>query len=240
MSFDYKSIKYDLDVTHKSFFNSIADVGEKLINVDNVIEKIKEYQKTITYTNENLKRNDYNFTHSDRNKETSIERFISAYDKNYSHQYPFEGKEQIDLIRKNAENIEEIIELKHEDGGDSPLYALIEIVKNYYLLKSKYNHNVKELTILAPKEYFDTYFKKNYVKDKEKLKKEFFKIVKNFENKLKEEFNSDIKINLKTLNFTSKDIFEFRDKNQDKSIKELAKEFFDKRGGLNDNIKIYN
>jgi len=60
MSFDYTSIKYDLDVTHKSFFNSIADVGEKLINVDNVIEKIKEYQQTITYTNENLDRDNTN------------------------------------------------------------------------------------------------------------------------------------------------------------------------------------
>jgi len=239
MSFDYTSIKYDLDVTHKSFFNSIADVGEKLINVDNVIEKIKEYQQTITYTNENLDRDDYNFTHSDRNKETSIERFISAFKTEYSHQYPFEGKEQIDLIVKDENNnIKEIIELKHEDGGDSPLYALIEIVKNYYLLKNKYNHNIEELTILAPKEYFYKYFEKNYVQDKEKLKKEFFKIVKNFENKLKKEFNSDIKINLKNLNFTSKDIFEFRDKNQDKTIEELAQEFFDKRGGLK--IETYN
>ena len=246
MSFDYTSIKYDLDVTHKSFFNSIADVGEKLINVDNVIEKIKDYVESFSISdmnNTNKYRKNLHFTLSgNSNRENIIERFIIANtyykEKNnemYYNQYSVADGGHIDLIKTNTENkIIEIIELKEEQNQkNSPLYALIEVIKNYFLLKKELDYNIEEITILAPKEYFDTYFEKNYVQDKNKLKKNFFKIIKNFENFL------NVKINLKALNFSANDIINFINSKNFKNIelnreqvKILAQEFFNKIGGL--------
>ena len=105
------------------------------------------------------------------------------------------GKENIDLIEIQDNKII-MYELKAENGKDSPIFALIEILKNYELFKKakkldeKLRNKEIELVILAPKEYYDTYF------SNEKVKEKFNELLHLF----------DEKISLKTINFNSDDV----------------------------------
>ena len=123
----------------------------------------------------NRLRTKYDFTITKATKESTeniLERAITAANniesKTFYNQYPFSKGEHIDLVRK-TENSTEIIELKQwNNDKDSPLYALIEILKYYYLLADPKHtmykpktfltqKEITDLTILAPQEYFDIF-----------------------------------------------------------------------------------
>ena len=117
----------------------------------------------------------YNFTVTKGTKESTeniLERAIAAVNnlegKTFFNQYPFNKGEHIDLVRK-SQNMTEIIELKQwNNDKDSPLYALIEILKYYHLLADKKHtqfaaktflpqKEITDLTVLAPTQYFDNF-----------------------------------------------------------------------------------
>lgn len=74
-------------------------------------------------------------------------------------------KEAVD-IRINENNKIKYVELKvlnDEEKADNPFVAIIENIKNYYLSMEK--DNISELIILAPDDYWESYYKD----EKEKL-----------------------------------------------------------------------
>ena len=180
----------------------------------------------------NRLRTEYNFTITKQTKESTeniLERAITAANnidaKTFYNQYPFSKGEHIDLVRK-TQNSTEIIELKQwNNDKDSPLYALIEILKYYHLLADKKHteHNPKtfltqkeitDLTILAPQEYFC-----------------FFPIIgqlKILSTKLSEMLtiknNMPVNIHFKSFDFNEKDFNSLKDSLKDKNgntVKEL-------------------
>lgn len=97
-------------------------------------------------------------------KEEALERLLLCVHSNLKNQFSVGGgKESIDMIKIDSKhNILSIIELKHDAGGGTPLYAIIELLKNYELLKKQnLDKSLKTLELLAPKSYFD-YFKKSF------------------------------------------------------------------------------
>lgn len=148
-----------------------------------------------------------------RNEE-AIERVLATKFDELKNQFKLgRSKENIDLVRVNDKVIEEIIELKAENGGDSPLYALAEVLKNFFILKNnlKESSDIKlsptpTLTILAPETYYD-----NYLKSKEK----FQELVKQMQE---HEALSGIKICIKTVSIDSKAILEVLMQNKDHLI----------------------
>ena len=66
------------------------------------------------------------------------------------------SKEDIDLVLHNGAEIETVIELKY--GSNTPMFAVLEVIKNYFILKKGELHGeVKELTILAPKFFYNKF-----------------------------------------------------------------------------------
>lgn len=116
----------------------------------------------------------------EQNREVYVERYIAKHDINMCNQWCVgaNSKESIDLVYKNGDSYT-LIELKvsgYEGKGTyTPPFALIEVIKNYYLAK-KFNKNikVKELAILSTKNFYAKFAKdKNsinkFLSDKEKL-----------------------------------------------------------------------
>lgn len=66
------------------------------------------------------------------------------------------GKELVDLVEyeKETNRIISLIELKAWNKKDNPLYAIIELLKNYFICDDKTQKYIKNLTLLAPKEYY--------------------------------------------------------------------------------------
>lgn len=93
-------------------------------------------------------------------KEEALERILTVHHADLRNQYAIGGgKESVDLIRVTRENeITEIFELKHDCGNDTPLYATIELIKNYFLLvmNEKWQH-LQQLVILANIAYYEKY-----------------------------------------------------------------------------------
>lgn len=123
-------------------------------------------------------------------------------------------REAIDLVAKAT-----IYELKPWESPNNPLYACIELLKNYYLCDDDLRHTIENLVILAPKEYFEknkTNFDKFIsIKNKlnEELKKKNVKIVLKSIDIEQEEINSIIKkIGKKLADWekASKDKYEYR------------------------------
>ncbi|MFA6434828.1 MAG: hypothetical protein WCW52_09045 [Elusimicrobiales bacterium] len=94
--------------------------------------------------------------------EEALERLILQANRECSNQHNLKQakKENIDLVHKHGNKIE-LIELKPWECCNSPLYGLIEIVKNEFF----YKHPGKEisLTFLAPKAYYINFSKKKEV-----------------------------------------------------------------------------
>ena len=65
-------------------------------------------------------------------------------------------KEYVDLVEydRKTNNIISLIELKASNGNDSPLKAIIELLKNYFLCDFYNRQHIKNLILLAPKDYY--------------------------------------------------------------------------------------
>lgn len=175
----------------------------------------------------------YNFTITNKKTKESTENILeraitlannSEEKDSFYNQYPFDLGQHIDLVYNKTE----IIELKQWDNKkDSPLFALIEILKYYSLLKNPKHiefrkeknclkqEQIKTLTILAPLEYYE-----NFRISKDLISKDLKILVKQIE-KIKK-----IKINFECLDL-DKDIFikikkSLEDKNGQK-IEDLLK-----------------
>ncbi len=90
-------------------------------------------------------------------EEEALERLICLFNENLFNQEPLnentEGKELADIVEKHCGKITTLIELKSwNNTQDSPLYAIIELLKNYYLYEDRIN--IRQLVLLAPTEYF--------------------------------------------------------------------------------------
>ena len=100
-------------------------------------------------------------------QEEALERLICLFNKSKSNnkwgnqadiQEDNSGKELVDLEECDSNNnYKSFIELKAwNNKKDTPLYAVIELLKNYYLC-DKGKEFIEELILLAPAEYYDYY-----------------------------------------------------------------------------------
>ena len=187
--------------TQKTFLNNLykMDLQKLKQKIDNLGNCFKQYE---TKEIELRKTREFSIVRKEKQnfsiwrKEEAIERVIVCDDKNefYNQITLTNGKENVDLIEIQDNKII-MYELKAENGKDSPIFALIEILKNYeFFKKAKKNEKLKnkeiELVILAPKEYYDTYF------SNEKVREKFNELLHLF----------DEKISLKTINFDSNNV----------------------------------
>lgn len=103
--------------------------------------------------------------------EEALERFITASNpdtssRRYCNQFPIRGgKESCDIAILNDDTNHEFVELKAWRSDDSPLYAIVESLKNFYLyskirdygimhhMEFKY-FNKANLIVLAPRYYY--------------------------------------------------------------------------------------
>lgn len=101
-------------------------------------------------------------------KEEALERFIVATnsrpEKNNKtsihNQYCVaQGKESVDLIVSDNGNMSEYVELKNDAGGGTPVYAIIELLKNLELTRMANKSLPKTLRLLAPKKYFEGFYR---------------------------------------------------------------------------------
>lgn len=99
--------------------------------------------------------------------EEALERFIVATNRTHAfNQIPIGGKkESIDLLIKTEKHEAEFVELKAWTGNDSPLYALVESLKNLVEYRVILNNKIADvpvldkvhLTVLAPRDYFNSF-----------------------------------------------------------------------------------
>lgn len=99
--------------------------------------------------------------------EEALERFIIVSNPdNLYNQTPIGGrKESIDIVIKESDSKFTFVELKPWESTNSPLYALIESLKNLIEYRIIYDRNIKvvpkydhfELLILAPQTYYEKY-----------------------------------------------------------------------------------
>lgn len=154
-------------------------------------------------------RNRYNFTVTDEKKayrpEEALERFITASNPdNYFNQIPIGGKkESIDIGIEENKSRFIFVELKPWSSTNSPLFAIVESLKNlieYRIIhenKIKHHENCKHydevnLIILAPQSYYSAYGLIDKSEDK-------IKIFKKALNDLSYEFHTNITLMALTL-----------------------------------------
>lgn len=147
------------------------------------------------------------------NNEKNIEKLIATIyekDKRVSNQWCVgKNQESVDLVICDNNKKYTLVELKslnQNNTSDSPIFALIETIKNYCLLKEYYSQekshicDIKEFCLLAPKDYYEHFFKG---KDAINNINEFYKTVEKFN----EENNvSNLKFTMKFINKNGKDI----------------------------------
>jgi hypothetical protein len=129
--------------------------------------------------------------------EEALERFITASNPdNFFNQIPIGGgKESIDIGIKESESKFIFIELKPWSSKNSPLYAIVESLKNlfeYRLIHEKKIRDIDyfkevDLIVLAPKSYYQTYGLIDSAEDK-------IRIVKKALNDLSSEFETNISL----------------------------------------------
>lgn len=115
-------------------------------------------------------RQKFNFTIKQDRKpyrpEEALERFIVMANRDMMYnQTPIGGgKESIDIVVQQGQSVE-FVELKAWQGGDSPLYALIEGLKNLIEYRAIKAHGIKNImmyprvtaSVLAPASYYQDY-----------------------------------------------------------------------------------
>ncbi len=89
-------------------------------------------------------------------EEEALERLICLFNDDCSSQYSLgqKAKESVDIVISRGGK-RAFIELKPWDSGNSPMFGVVELLKNYFLCSD--NKNITELIFLAPKEYFEKY-----------------------------------------------------------------------------------
>lgn len=99
--------------------------------------------------------------------EEALERFIIITNEdNLFNQFPIGGrKESVDLVIQHSQDVVEFIELKPWNTNDSPLYALVEGLKNLVEYRVMVDHQIKVITkpwqvnlsVLAPNAYWNSF-----------------------------------------------------------------------------------
>ncbi len=179
---DYCSIK-----RRKGWFNYLVngDLGFTPESLHSVLKKVIDQTDKRPRGNKLLfLRNRDGFTVKSNNipyrKEEALERFITASNDpdTYFNQIPIGGnKESIDIGIKENESRFIFVELKPWSSKNSPLFAIVESLKNlieYEIIKErgiKHNkefgeYNEVDLMILAPLSYYRDYGLNNGVENK--------------------------------------------------------------------------
>ena len=144
--------------------------------------------------------------------EEALERFIIVSNSdNFYYQVPIGGrKESVDIGIKESKSKFIFVELKPWDSANSPLYAIVESLKNLIeyriILDRKIATNNTfdevELLILAPKEYYEVY---NLIDNTGEHRAEKISIVRETLNKLSSEFQ--VRISLMALQLDKDSFF---------------------------------
>ena len=129
--------------------------------------------------------------------EEALERFITASNpENYFNQIPIGGgKESVDIGIKGNGSRFTFIELKPWSSTNSPLYAIVESLKNLFEYRLIYEKKIKDieyfkevdLIILAPRSYYQEYGLIDSSEDK-------ISFVKKALNDLSSEFDTNISL----------------------------------------------
>jgi len=137
---------------------------EVLYQVVNLPENLPRGEKLFHF------RQKFNFTIKEDRKpyrpEEALERFIVMANREILYnQTPIGGgKESIDIVVQQGDSVE-FVELKAWQGGDSPLYALVEGLKNlieYRVIRERRIKNIMmypntRVSVLAPASYYQDY-----------------------------------------------------------------------------------
>lgn len=220
--------------------NLLTDMGLKSLAYDVIkiidsrikrAEKRNDFVVHTEFEEDNIK-DSFNITWSEPKQravigvpENNLERLIACVNKNsdkvFINQFPLPDKGHIDFVYFNDDELN-LVELKKWGGGDNPLYAIAELIKNYRLMFLEKNNTVLKhfkmsdkkynkvnLIVLAPKEYYIGY--------KSKSLKDFFVIFNELNSILKAE---NINISLNYIDIT-RDACE-------KNVKEKYADYFNK------------
>lgn len=210
-----KILKPMIDITRifkvKTGWNNLFILNDEGIEI--FAEKIAniKFDKTVILkeSNDYIKqtiKSEFNVTKSKVGvPENNLERLIALVNENNTtkiiNQFPTPDGGHIDLVYVKDDELN-IIELKQwENGSNNPLYALVELIKNYKLLYDEKNSNVRDyfeinspdtyknvnLILLAPQTYYNDYYC-------EKSLKSFFKLIENVKMNLSKKINLNIYI----------------------------------------------
>ncbi len=161
---DHKRLWLEYLQTGKLPF-TIEELHNTILNIVNKPENIPRGEKLLHFQKRN------NFTLKENKTpyrpEEALERFIVVSNEdNVFNQVPVGGgKESIDLVVRHSRSLLEFIELKPWNSGDSPLYALIESLKNLVEYRVIVERKLCEIdkpwtvdvSVLAPKEYYQNF-----------------------------------------------------------------------------------
>jgi len=102
--------------------------------------------------------------------EEALERFITlSNSKNYCNQFPLRiPKEYSDIFIMNDDSRHILVELKSWESDNSPLYAIVESIKNLFLYRTIRRENIPyhqdfkcfndaDIIVLAPRSYYQYY-----------------------------------------------------------------------------------
>lgn len=170
-----------------SYYKHSENMQEILTTIEKVVEthptrlKIgsKELAENTTISDERTKSLNENIT-----SEVYLERLITKSNSGFYNQLcvGVGNVESIDLVYVHSETAKLwLIELK--TTSNTPLYAFIEIIKNYYLLKAinpEKAENVEKLVLLAPKFYFQKFKPENSKFKNTEPIQEFYKTIDEF------------------------------------------------------------
>lgn len=148
-------------------------------------------------------RRKYNFTmkadKSPYRTEEALERFIAISNEgNFYNQIPIGGgKESIDIGIKENDSKFIFVELKPWSSANSPLYALVESLKNLIEYRIIHERKIKDirqfkeldLIILAPKKYYQTY---NLIDNKGLYREDIIRTLEKTLKELSSEFQTNV------------------------------------------------
>ena len=168
--------KYEIDISSKNEWKNILLKNKREL-ADNIIKGIQEVLGKDESKPQNIvKRQTYEVSvvEKDGRKriyriEEGLERLICKINQDINSNIGWGNqikinkekcakKEYVDLIQydKQTDKITCLIELKAWDNKkDNPIYAIIELLKNYFLCDAFNRKSVKSLVLLAPKEYYE-------------------------------------------------------------------------------------
>jgi len=209
-SLNVKKGKYRL-IPHKEGWLKFLEDGDLVFEpselrqiIEKVINEFPPRGDKLLYL-----RNRCNFTVTTDYKayrpEEALERFITISNSGkFYNQVPIGGKkESIDIGIEESESSFVFVELKPWSSTNSPLYAIVESLKNLIEYRKIHENKIKHhedckhyddvnLIILAPQSYYQSYGLINSAKDK-------INFVKKALNDLSSEFNTNIALRELTL-----------------------------------------